>query len=439
MNEVTRIHLGRQPFTIAADAHKALETYLAEIKHAVGDKSGDVVKEVELRMAELLGERGVSGDKVILLDDVKFLKQQLGDPQDFKEDDEATPTATTEGTANKRLFRDTDNGIIAGVGSGLASYFGLDVLLVRIVIIITVLAGGWGILLYIALWLLIPEAKSSSERLQMRGVAVTVDNLKQVVERADIHGTAHRAGGALRCGINSALKLALKITGIALILAALIALFALVAAGIYLELHDGSFFREGFFPIGGSEHLLVVIAFVWVGLLALFLVLIGIALVRRKWPIATWTTGVIAGLLFIGLAAGIALSADTVPKVRQRYEAAHHSATRSVEPFSSIQAKGDHDVIMQHGDSYSVTMRYFGNADISKIKTSVVNHQLIVDSSQFKWKTNCDTPCLFPDYNLEITVYSPTIPDITSPGRGPDQLYQTIYQLQPPPVVPAIP
>src|SRR6478735_2576149 len=101
MNEVTRIHLGRQPFTIAVDAHKALKAYLADIKAEVGDKSTEVIKEVELRMAELLAERGISGDKTILMDDVSFLEQQLGDPQDFKDDNQGAEQAPAQGSPTK--------------------------------------------------------------------------------------------------------------------------------------------------------------------------------------------------------------------------------------------------------------------------------------------------------------------------------------------------
>lgn len=431
MNEVTRIHLGRQPFTIAVDAHKALKAYLADIKAEVGDKSTEVIKEVELRMAELLVERGISGDKTILMDDVSFLEQQLGDPQDFKDDDQTTERVATQGSPTKRLFRDTNNGMVAGVAAGLASYFGLDVLLVRIVFIITILAGGWGLLLYIALWILVPEAKSSSERLQMQGKAVTVDSLKDVVERADIHGAAHRAGSTVGPWINSVFRLILKLSGIVIILIALSVIFALVVLGIYMAVHDGRLFQEGFFPVGTSEHLLVILGLFWAGLASLFGVLIGLAMVRRKWPIAGWATGAIFGLLFVCLAVIIALAGDTVPKVHQRFEAAHHSVTRGVPAFTSVDIMGDRFVDIQHGSSYAVTARYIGNPDVSKIKTSVVGGKLTVDTRQFTERSDCDMLCIFHDYDLVVTVYSPGLPTVTSSDRS----FDTRFKAPPYPVV----
>lgn len=417
MNEVTRIHLGRQPFTIAIDARKALEAYLADIKKQIGSKGAEVIKEVELRMAELLAEHGISGDKVILMEDITFLKDQLGDPGDFKDDDsEASQKAEPEGATTKRFFRDTEHGMVAGVAAGLASYFGIDLLLVRIIILITIIAGGWGILLYVALWWLVPDAKSPSDRLQMQGKAVTVESLKQAVERADLQSTAQRAGTAMGSWINSAFLLIIKVIGLTLIISALFAICGLIAASIYMWLHQGNIFQEGFFPVGTNEHILVIIGLVWAGLAALFVVLFGMAMVRddRKWPIGSWPTGVLLGLLFIGLAAVIALAGDTAPKVRDRYNAAHHSITRPVQPFNAIDIQGGRGVRVEHGDTYAVRLGYIGNPDISQIKTNVINNKLVVESSQLPNRPDCNLICLFPDYNVELTIITPMTPDFSS-------------------------
>src|SRR5581483_2826615 len=151
MNEVTKIHLGRQSFTISIAAHKQLRGYLDAIEKQVEDK--DVIEEVELRMAELLAEHGVKGNKVVLPKDIDFLKEQLGSPKDFMEggggaEADATPS---EG---KKLFRDTEHGMIAGVASGLAAYLGVDVTLVRIIFVFGTILWGTGVLIYILLWLL---------------------------------------------------------------------------------------------------------------------------------------------------------------------------------------------------------------------------------------------------------------------------------------------
>ncbi len=57
----------------------------------------------------------------------------------------------------RRLYRSTTNRIIAGICGGLADYFSIDVTLVRLIFVAMTLGGGFGIGLYILLWILIPE------------------------------------------------------------------------------------------------------------------------------------------------------------------------------------------------------------------------------------------------------------------------------------------
>ncbi|GAB3290150.1 PspC domain-containing protein [Hymenobacter tenuis] len=77
----------------------------------------------------------------------------------------------------RKLYRDTDTGKVGGVSSGLAAYFKVDVVLIRILFIIGFFAGGFAIPLYIILWIVLPEAKTASDKLRMRGDAVTLSAL----------------------------------------------------------------------------------------------------------------------------------------------------------------------------------------------------------------------------------------------------------------------
>ncbi len=413
MNEITNIHLGRQAFTIAVDAHVSLRTYLDDIKTQVGSSGGDVVREVELRMAELLSERGIGSEKVILAEDVSYLKQQLGDPTDFKDEDDST---AAEQPAVKRLFRDPEHGMLAGVSAGLSNYFGVDVLLVRILFVIGVLGGGWGILIYIALWLLVPEARSSSERLQMEGKAVTVDSLKSLVARADVPGVAHRARGTLVPWINSVFRVVLKLAGVFTILCSLAVFFGLLATSLYVLLDRGNSSLQAFFPFGTKENLLAAIGLAFLALATVFMVVLGLAMVRRRWPIAPWATGILISLLFVGLASGIALGADVAPTVRQRFISAHHSSTSGLEPFTTVNVTGERPVEFRHGDGYAISYSYVNNPDI-KVSAGVVGQTLELNTDKFSRQNNCSVLCLFPDYDLTITVYSPNTPAVTYQGR----------------------
>jgi phage shock protein PspC (stress-responsive transcriptional regulator) len=404
MNEVNKIHLGRQAFTISAEAHKELRSYLNAVKAQVKDK--EVVDEIELRMAELLAERGIKEDKVILPKDVEFLKKQLGSPKDFKQDDDSEADETPP--EGKKLFRDTENGMIAGVASGLAAYLGLDVVLVRVLLVIGTIAWGTGILFYILLWLLVPEAKSTSDRLRMAGKSVTVENLKEVVERADVKGAAKRANNTIAPVINSIFRVILKITGIGFVVAGLATIFGLITSVSYMAAHNGQLFQENLFPVGTTEHVLANLVAAIIGLASIFVIIAGIAIFKRRWPIKGWITGVLAAIFFIGFSVALALTADVAPNVRDRYLTNSHTQTRSVSPFQDVTIVGkDVDYQWEYADTYSVSFHYFDHPDISKIKTTVNNNLLTIDTTNYQRERNCDMLCVFPAYNLLVTVKGP--------------------------------
>lgn len=416
MNEITKIHLGRQAFTISVDAHKALQEYLRAIKKHMGD-TDEAVEEVELRMAELLTERGISGDKVVLLKDVDYLKEQLGEPGDFG--DEESETAREDVGAPKRLFRDTDNAMIAGVAAGIGKYFGVDPLWVRLGFIALTFAGASGILLYIILWLIVPEAKTKSEHLQMQGKPVTVDALKEVVERADVKGAAQRATEVVGKAVNGVLKVVLAVVGLGLMLAGIGALLGLTAASIYWALnHD--LVPANIFPVGASEVALIAAAMLFAAMMALFFLVSGIAMIKRKWPLPGWALGAMVAVWLVSLAVGSALAADAAPKIRDRYEAAQHTYTMDVPEFNKLNALGSFDTSIEYRESNesSVTLEYWGDVDFSKMKAEVKNQTLTIDSNALADSVRCDRFCLFHSPILRVIVHGPKLQEVTTDMQG---------------------
>jgi len=411
MNEVTQIHLGRQAYTIANDAHSALRAYLAAIEKAVGDH--DVVDEVEARMVELLTEHGVNSDKVILLKDVNFLKKQLGDPKDFSDEE---PEEASE-FGSKRLFRDTDNAMIAGVAAGLANYLGLNVVLVRLaMILLIVFSFGGAVLLYILLWIIVPPATTASEKLQMRGMSVTLEAIKGTVSKADVTGTARRVNRSALMIVDKILRIILKLIGLGFMLLGLLTLVGTAFTRIYMSLHDGRLFQENLFPIGAREQLLVWIAMGVAFLLSLFMIVTGIAIFRRKWPINGWVTGVLATVFLTGAVFAAALTADAAPRVNQRYQAMlHTTAVQNIQPFTKIQTMGDIDISYISSPTYGANIHYAGHPDLSKVKVYVANSTLYVDSRQLDRINHCDMLCLYPRYDMTVDIYAPNIQSIKTP------------------------
>lgn len=186
MKEITRIHLAKTPYSIEVSAKTELEKYLKAIeKRMAGD--ADVMREIEARLVELLAHRNVEGEGVISSEDVAALREQMGEPKDFSEDIEADATNTepthTAEDSPKRLMRDTDNAVVGGVCAGVAAYFNINPLWVRILAIISpFMSFGTSIVVYIVLWLAVPPARTAAEKLQMKGRAVTLDTLREVSE-----------------------------------------------------------------------------------------------------------------------------------------------------------------------------------------------------------------------------------------------------------------
>jgi len=414
MNEVTRIHLGRQPYNVSVEAHTELKAYLADIEKKVTDK--DVLQEVELRMSELLMERGVAGDKVILPTDVEYLKRQLGSPDDFGDSDAEPDTPQADDKASKRLFRDTDNAIVAGVAGGLANYFGLDITLVRLVFaLLVIFSFGFGVVLYLLLWLIVPPAETASEKLQMQGRPVTLESLKDSVNKADVAGTARRVNNTILSFLNSVFRVGFKLVGIGLVLVALALLATTAIAKMYAALHSGQLFQENIFPVGMREEWLFNLGLVLMAIVSVFLMLTGIATLKRKWPVRGWITGLLVGLFLVGSVATAALAADAGPRINQRYESGlHTTAVKDIQPFSKVQTSGI-DITYISSPTYAVNLHYFDHPDLSKIKINVKNDTLYVDASALTSGDHCTMLCLFPKYDLTVQVYAPNIQDFKAP------------------------
>ena len=183
MKEITRVHLAKTPYDIEVDAKKELEKYLRAIERAMD--SDDAMREIEARMVELLAERGVSSGGVISASDVADLRQKMGEPKEFSDGENETvdkagsSTADTGEKPTKRLMRDRDHAVLGGVCAGIGAYWGINPLWIRIIAIISpFISFGTTILIYIVMWISLPEAKTAAEKLQMRGEEVNFDTIK---------------------------------------------------------------------------------------------------------------------------------------------------------------------------------------------------------------------------------------------------------------------
>ena len=230
MKEITRIHLAKTPFSVEVDAKKSLEKYLNSIQKNMHAEP-EAMREIEARMVELLAERGVSKDGVIGNDDVLAVQKQMGEPRDFSDDaseaiDEIEDKDIDDKPA-KQLMRDPDNAIIGGVCAGVAAYFNINPLWVRLIAIISpFMTFGTAVLVYVVMWLSMPPARTASDKLRMRGEPVTLASLKKAA--VDEASAMTDGGGAMVVA-----KIFRYSAGALIFLMTLAVLFGLIVGGAF--------------------------------------------------------------------------------------------------------------------------------------------------------------------------------------------------------------
>jgi len=182
MKKTLSISISGFVFYIEEDAFERLHRYLESIKSHFRGFEGkeEVISDVEARIAEIL-QKKISGIKeVITLEDVGEVIAIMGQPSDFAmEDEEAGSRKETFSSLPKRLYRDPERKVIGGVCSGLGAYFNIDPAWVRVIFIFAILISGFGLLVYLILWLVVPEARTTAEKLEMRGEAVNISNIEK--------------------------------------------------------------------------------------------------------------------------------------------------------------------------------------------------------------------------------------------------------------------
>ncbi len=187
MKKTLNINIRGIVFNIDEDAYDELNRYLSEINKHYRQKPGyeDIVNDIENRIVELFQEKMNDKKQVITIEDVMEIITILGHPDDFEQelrDDEPSGGATAYTTGPKRLYRDPLNRVIGGVCSGLGHYFRIDPVWFRLAFVIALLVFGTGILLYLILWIVLPPARTTSERLNMQGDPVNISNIERAVK-----------------------------------------------------------------------------------------------------------------------------------------------------------------------------------------------------------------------------------------------------------------
>ncbi|MFZ9003741.1 MAG: PspC domain-containing protein [Robiginitalea sp.] len=190
MNKTVNINLANMLFHIDENAYQKLLRYLEAIKRSFSGTKGsdEIIADIEARIAELFFEKMENERQVITMKEVDEVITIMGQPEDYHIDEEIFedgPAASTTGRRQrvKKLYRDIDRKYIGGVCAGLEHYLGLDALWIRLIFLfLAIFAGGFGFIAYIILWILVPEAASTAQKLDMTGEPVNISNIERKVK-----------------------------------------------------------------------------------------------------------------------------------------------------------------------------------------------------------------------------------------------------------------
>jgi len=185
MKITVSINLGGYSFNIDEDAYAELKSYLRNLElHFAGEESSsEILSDIETRMAELFRTKITSYKQVINIDDVSQVISVLGTPEDISDNEGPSARDKFSSPGYHRMYRDPDHRIIGGVCSGMGAYWDIDPLIIRIIFVALVLAGGIGVLVYLILYIVLPEAKTTAQKIEMKGNPVNIHNIKDSVKK----------------------------------------------------------------------------------------------------------------------------------------------------------------------------------------------------------------------------------------------------------------
>ena len=403
MNKTVTINLGGIVFHIDEDAYQKLSRYFDAIKRSLNNSSGqeEIIKDIEMRISELLSEKLISDKHVIGLKEIDEVISVMGQPEDYIiEDDSKAESNYQAYKKSKKLYRDKDKGMIGGVAAGLSHYLGIDVVWIRVILLLFFFGFGTGILAYIILWIATPEAVTTSEKLEMTGEPVTISSIeKKVREEFDsvsekfknvdydkygnqIKTGAEKFGNSLSEIISTIFKVFAKFLGVILIITGVTVLFFLfvgiftLGTGYWITFPWTEFVDAGNFtdyPIWVFGLLM----FLGVGIPFFFLTLLGFRLlspsmksiggIAKYTLLALWILA-IAALISIGIqqASEVAYEGKTIKKetlnilptdtlqIEFRYNENYTNDLDDTDNFRFVQDASKNEVIYSNNIHFEI-------------------------------------------------------------------------------------
>jgi len=195
MKKTVKVNIGGFSYNIDEDAYSKLNNYIEELKSRLGsgNEAIETLNDIEERISELFAMK-MGQQNVVTIEMVNEVINQLGNP------DEITGNSNQDqkprgGKQQKRLYRNPENSIIGGVCSGLSEYFSVDPIVIRLVFVLLLFAKGFGLILYIVLWIATPRAITPRQKLEMKGEPITFSNIEKNIKE-ELHTVSNNVAKA---------------------------------------------------------------------------------------------------------------------------------------------------------------------------------------------------------------------------------------------------
>ncbi len=264
MKKTFTINISGTVFHIDDDAYERLNNYISQINSHFGNDSEatEIVEDIESRISELFQERVKDGNEVINIDHVEEIIRIMGLPEAFDDTKETEgPKVKMARPRQRKLYRDPDDRVLGGVCSGLGAYFNYDPVIIRLIFVLLVFLGaGSSLIIYLILWIVVPKASNSAQRLEMRGEEVNISNIskniKEEIQDVKENYEKFKASGKGRDRMNQAGSVASSILGAGLKIIAVIIGIGLVFLGIFaiIALFTSMFVTNEFLGISPFGH-----------------------------------------------------------------------------------------------------------------------------------------------------------------------------------------
>ncbi|MDP3556700.1 MAG: PspC domain-containing protein [Bacteroidota bacterium] len=375
MNKTVTINISGIIFHIEEDAYDSLSKYLITIKgyFSKTDGGNEIMSDIEARIAELLQQKINASKQVVLMSDVDHVRGIMGKPEEFGGDqaneeqaDQKEGNNSSQEKIKRRLFRNPDEKAIGGVCSGLAAYFDIDIVWIRLAMFLLIFFGGISLWVYIILWIIIPEAKTTADKFAMRGESANINNIVQsfkdeatdVKNRFKNNDFANSASSSISRILTGFFNIIGRLIGLFLVFLGCVFLFAYVTSLFGISVADSNSDISNWKAVifnSSTNYAFGILAFILVVGIPVFMLLYGgIKLLFKITYSNRWLNLSLGIAWLFGLVIGFYVTVTTVKQF---------SETSRVKVTRELHAIGDTIIIKLNPAMATLKQFNFVNAD----------------------------------------------------------------------------